>query len=191
MNFVVCIGNVWWPKRVNHKSICQNTKQCLKAETNFQKHKSVYQNTKQFLESHSSRTGCLGADLSTSDAVSSKEPVPKLDTFAKKKKNEQVSHFKRKNKKLKNENDEPVTINIGIMRYVEEESMLKPQQGKSLPIRPKTADSEEVLKLAVAKQFLHNGNETVYSSVNSYKLLYPDGTEVKRMKESNEAFSLQ
>ena len=132
----------------------------------------------------------LGADLSTSDAVSSKEPVPKLDTFVKKKKDEQVSHFKRKNKKLKNEKDEPVT-NIGIMRYVEEESMLKPQQIKSLPIRPKTADSEEVLKLAVAKQFLHNGNETVYSSVNSYKLLYPDGTEVKRMKESNEAFSLQ
>ena len=132
----------------------------------------------------------LGADLSTSDAVSSKEPVPKLDTFVKKKKDEQVSHFKRKNKKLKNEKDEPVT-NIGIMRYVEEESMLKPQQIKSLPIRPKTADSEEVLKLAVAKQFLHNGNETVYSSVNSYKLLYPDGTEVKRMKESKEAFSLQ
>ena len=50
MNFVVCIGNVWWPKRVNDKSICQNTKQCLKAETNFQKHKSVYQNTKQFLK---------------------------------------------------------------------------------------------------------------------------------------------
>ena len=145
----------------------------------------------EMMESHSSRTGCLGADLSTSDAVSSKEPVPKLDTFVKKKKDEQVSHYKRKNKKLKNEKDEPVTINIGIMRYVEEESMLKPQQGKSLPIRPKTADSEEVLKLAVAKQFLHNGNETVYSSVNSYKLLYPDGTEVKRMKESNEAFSLQ
>ena len=61
------------------------------------------------------------------------------------------------------------------MRYVEEESMLKPQRGKSLPIRlPKTADREEVLKLAVAKQSLHNGNKIVYSSVNSYKLLYPD-----------------
>ena len=31
-------------------SICQNTKQCLKAQTNFQKHKSVYQNTKHFLK---------------------------------------------------------------------------------------------------------------------------------------------
>ena len=145
----------------------------------------------EMMKTHSSRTGYLGADQGTSDAVSFRESVPKLDTFMKKKKDERVSHVKRKNKKLKNEKDKPVTINIGIMRYVEEESMLKPQQGKSLPIWPKTADSEEVLKLAVAKQFLHNGNETVYSSVNSYKLLYPDGTEVKRLEESDEAFSLQ
>ena len=110
----------------------------------------------------------------------------------KKKKDERMSHFKRKSKKLKNEKDELVTINIGIMRYVEEESLLKPQRGKSLPIRlPKTADSDEVLKLAVAKQSLHNGNEIVHNSVKSYKLLYPDGTEVKRLKESDEAFSLQ
>ena len=74
----------------------------------------------------------------------------------------------------------------------EEESIVKPQQGKNLPIRlPKTADSEEVLKLPMAKQYLHNGNEIVHSSVTSYKLLYPDGTEVKQLKESDEAFTLQ
>ena len=139
---------------------------------------------------NSSSTGCSGADLT--DAVSSKEPVPKLDTFMKKKKDERMSHFKRKNKKLVNEKDEPVTINIGIMRYVEDEGVLKPQRGKSLPIRlPKTADSEEVLKSCVAKQSLHNGNEIAHSSVKSYKLLYPDGTEVEQLKESDEAFSLQ
>ena len=33
-------------------SICQNTKQCLKAQTNFQKHKSVNQNTKHFSQKH-------------------------------------------------------------------------------------------------------------------------------------------
>ena len=43
----------------------------------------------------------------------------------------------------------------------------------------------------MAKQSLHNGNEIVHSSVKSYKLLYPDGTEVKQLKESDEAFSLQ
>ena len=31
-------------------SICQNTKQCLKAQTSFQKHKSAYRDTKQFLK---------------------------------------------------------------------------------------------------------------------------------------------
>lgn len=48
-----------------------------------------------------------------------------------------------------------------------------------------------MLKLAVAKQSLHNGNEIVHSFVKSYKWLYPDGTEVKQLKESDEAFSLQ
>ena len=42
----------------------------------------------------------------------------------------------------------------------------------------------------MAKQSLHKGNEIVHSSVKSYKLLYPDGTEVKPLKESDEAFSL-
>ena len=45
--------------------------------------------------------------------------------------------------------------------------------------------------MAVAKQSLQNGNEIVHSSVKSHKLLYPDGTEVKQLKESDEAFSLQ
>ena len=35
-----------------HKSVNQNTKQCLKAQTNFQKHKSVNQNTKHFSQKH-------------------------------------------------------------------------------------------------------------------------------------------
>lgn len=37
--------------------------------------------------------------------------------------------------------DPPVAINIGIMRYTEEENMLKPQWGKTLPVRiGRTAD---------------------------------------------------
>ena len=96
--------------------------------------------------SHATKSYRVNRPLGTSAATYSKESVPKLDTFMKKKKDERMSHFKRKNKKLKNEKDEHVTINIGIMRYVEEESILKPQRGNSLPVRlPKTADSEEVL----------------------------------------------
>ena len=58
-----------------------------------------------------------------------------------------------------------------VWHFVKNHQNVKPQQGKGLPIRlPKTADSEEVLKLAVAKQSLHNGNEIVHISVKSYKL---------------------
>ena len=39
-----------WPKRVNHKSVYQNTKQFPETQINFPQHKSVYQNTKQFLK---------------------------------------------------------------------------------------------------------------------------------------------
>ena len=43
----------------------------------------------EMMKTHSSRAGYLGADLGTSDAVSFKEPVPKLDTFMKKEKDKQ------------------------------------------------------------------------------------------------------
>ena len=88
--------------------------------------------------------------------------------------------------------DPPVTVNIGIMRYIEEENMLKPQRGKSLPLRiGRTADGEELLKLAVAKHSKHNANEITHSSPLAYKLLHPDGIEVNKLRESDQAFSLQ
>ena len=39
-----------WPKRVNHKSVYQNTKQFPKTQINFPKHKLVSQNTNRFLK---------------------------------------------------------------------------------------------------------------------------------------------
>ena len=47
----LCINRrIRWPKRVNHKSVSQNTNHFIKTQTNFSKHKSVYQNTKQFFK---------------------------------------------------------------------------------------------------------------------------------------------
>ena len=78
------------------------------------------------------------------------------------------------------------------MRYVEEESSLKPQRGKSLPLKlRKTAESKEILKLAVAKHAMHNRNEILHSFPSGYKLLYPDGIEVQKLKESDKDFTLQ
>ena len=43
--------------------------------------------------------------------------------------------------------------------------MLKPQRGKFLPVRiGRTADGEELLKLALAKHSKHNANEITHSS---------------------------
>ena len=80
------------------------------------------------------------------------------------------------------EEDPPVTINIGVMRYIDQENMLKSQRGKTLPLRTgRTVDGEELLKLAVAKHSKHNANEITHSSPLAYKLLYPDGIEVNKL----------
>ena len=90
------------------------------------------------------------------------------------------------------EEDPPVTVNIGIMRYIEQENILKPQRGKTLPLRTgRTVDGQELLKLAAAKHSKHNANEIVHRSPLAQKLLYPDGMEVNKLKESDQEFSLQ
>lgn len=81
--------------------------------------------------------------------------------------------------------DPPVAINIGIMRYTEEENMLKPQWGKTLPVRiSRTADGKELLRLAVAEHSKHTANEITHSSPLAYNLLYPDEIEVNKPRES-------
>lgn len=70
--------------------------------------------------------------------------------------------------------------------HVEGENMRKPQLGKTLPVRiGRTADGEELLKLAVAKHSKHNANEITHSTPLAYKLLYPDGMEVNKLRESD------
>lgn len=82
--------------------------------------------------------------------------------------------------------DPPVAINIGIMRYTEEENMLKPQWGKTLPLRiGRTAGGKVLLRLAVAEHSKHTANEITHSSPLAYNLLYPDEIEVNKPRESD------
>ena len=82
--------------------------------------------------------------------------------------------------------DPPVAINIGIMRYTEEENMLKPQWGKTLPVRiGRTADGKELLRLAVAEHSKHTAKEITHSTPLTYNLLYPDEIEVNKPRESD------
>ena len=69
--------------------------------------------------------------------------------------------------------------------------MLKPQQGKILPVRiGRTADGKELLKLGVAKHSKHNADEITHSFPLAHKLLYPDGLVKNKLRESDQAFSL-
>jgi hypothetical protein len=124
-------------------------------------------------------------------SAKSKPILPTLDVFMNKKEADRTSHFKKSKKKKKEKVEEDVSINIGIMRFVEEEG-LKPQRGKNLPLKlSRSADSEDILKLAVAKHSVHNSNEVIRASPTCYKLLYGDGTVVDKLKESDEDFTLE
>ena len=128
----------------------------------------------------------------TASPTASVKSIETFDTFMEKKKDERASHFKKTSKNKTSPSDLPVTINIGIMRYAEEEVLLKPIRGKTLPlIVKKTADSDEVLRRAVGKHSMHNTNEISNNSSSHYKLLYPDGIEVKTLKETEEVFTVK
>ena len=129
---------------------------------------------------------------SSTERISSSQSVPTFASFIEKKKDDRVSRFKKTKKRTSTSEEQPVTINVEIMRYVDEESLLKPTRGKSLPLKlRKTADCEEILKLAMGKHSMHNTNEILNTTPGHYKLLYPDGTEVKKLKETDEPFTLQ
>ena len=64
-------------------------------------------------------------------------------------------------------------------------------RGKNLPLKViKSASSEDILTLAIAKHSVHNSNYVVKSSAGCYKLLYPDGSVVHQLRECNEEFTL-
>ena len=177
-------------------SVVKDTfKFCVKCGNSTSNNTETHSSTSDSTSRRKGRAECATSGIATSDlTLISSKPVPTLDIFMNNKKEERKSHFKKKSKKTKRmteKEDPPVTVNIGIMRYIEEENMLKPQRGKSLPLRiGRTADGEELLKLAVAKHSKHNANEITHSSPLAYKLLYPDGIAVNKLKRIRPSIQL-
>ena len=67
--------------------------------------------------------------------------------------------------------------------------MLKPQRGKTLPVRiGRTTDGKELL--GVAKHSKYNADKITYSSPLAHKLPYPDGLVKNKLREYDQAFSL-
>lgn len=91
--------------------------------------------------------------------------------------------LKKKGKKIKRmteREDPPVTVNIGIMRYIEGENMLKSQRGKTIPVRiGRTVDRAELFKLAAAKHSKHNANEITHSSPLAPQIAVPRWYRIK------------
>ena len=123
-------------------------------------------------------------------ALKSSVKTPTLNAFMLKKKDERSCHFKTKKGKHAKLEDEEVSINIGVMKF-NEDGQLKPLRGKNLPLKVrKSANSKDILTLAVTKHAMHNSNDIIKSSPECYKLLYPDGTLAQTLKESDEPFTL-
>ena len=121
----------------------------------------------------------LGTNAVSSESqISTAIRPPTLNAFMNKKMEERRSHFKtnKKGKQAKSE-DEEVTINIGLMK-TNEDGQLKPVRGKNLPLKiRKSANSQDILNSGFVKHSLRNSTDINKSSPESYKLLYPDGTQ--------------
>ena len=122
----------------------------------------------------------------------SQRSVLSLNDFMDKKKEERKSNFKTNKKgKQARSKDEVVTINIGLMR-ISEDGGLKPVRGKNLPLKTRTsANSEDILNAGVVKHAMHNSSDVIIASAERFKLLYPDGTLVDNLKESDKPFTLE
>ena len=83
--------------------------------------------------------------------------------------------------------EKDVSINIGIMRYVN--GTLKFCRGHNLPVTvPSSASRDDILTKAVTKHANHDKN--LIRDDLQYTLLYPDGTEVKTLPGSSDCFIL-
>ena len=117
-----------------------------------------------------------------------------FENFQMMKSKERASNFRpagkaAKRKKVAANVDETgdVKVNIGIMFF--DGSELKPQRGKNLPIKvPKASLKNDILNAGLAKHKAHFHN--MIKDGTEYVLLYPDGTKVDTLKESDDDFVL-
>lgn len=130
--------------------------------------------------------------------VNGKERLPLLTfrDFKATKEKERAMHFrpsrnsrdKSKRKLISNENlDESVNINVGIMLY--DGQQLKCQRGKSLLVTlKKSAQAVDLLNVSLNKHKAHSKN--LIKPNAKYVILYPDGSKVVKLKETDDDFVL-
>ena len=108
--------------------------------------------------------------------------------YKRSKEKQRASFYRPTSKKTKfgnQDQDSDVTRNIGLMK-IDEEGNLKPVRGKVLPLKvKKSTNAKDLCEFATKKQQAHN-------SIGSgpFKLVYPNGSEVKQLPESKNDFSV-
>ena len=118
-------------------------------------------------------------------SLSSANQVSTFKTFLTQKSNERQTAFKSKSKKPKM--DEFVTITIGI--GTTSSGVFKAVRGKSLPLKVnKHATAQTVLDEALKKR---SSYDRTFRNDKTYKLCFPDGSEVTTLPGTKETFTLE
>ena len=126
----------------------------------------------------------IGSGATSTCQPAVKTPIS-FQEFLKRMADSRKEHFKFKPKSAKKV-EKDVSINIGIMRYVN--GTLKFCRGRNLPTDPTSASRDDILIKAVNKHVNHDRN--MIRDNLQYTLLYPDGTEVKTLPGASECFIL-
>jgi len=107
--------------------------------------------------------------------------------FKAKKSTERGKFLDNKSKKRKTADENPVIITVGIASS--KKGILKLIRGKSLPLKvSKSASAETIREEALKKRAAYDRS---FRSDQTYKLCYPDGSEVVNLPGSDEPFTLE
>lgn len=118
--------------------------------------------------------------------------TPTFEAFQATKRKERASNFRpkgntAKRKKSGDDTGGEVAINFGIMFF--DGNQLKPQRSANLSVKvPKVSTKNELLAAGLAKHKAHSKN--LIEDNIKYVLLYPDGSLVNKLRESDEGFVL-
>ena len=122
-----------------------------------------------------------GVSLSSSSA----SQVSSFKNFLSQKSKERQTTFNSKSKKAKMDEFVTTTIRIGSLLCC----VFKPMRGKSLPLKVKKhVSAEAILDEALKKQSLY---DCTFRNDKTYKLCFPDGSEVSTLPGTKEPFTLE
>ena len=128
---------------------------------------------------------CPKCGISLSSSSSSASQVSTFKNFLSQKSKERQTTFNSKSKKAKMDEFATITIGIGSASS----GVFKPVRGKSLPLKVKKhVSAETILDEALKKR---SSYDRTFRNDKTYKLCFPDGSEVTTLPGIKEPFTLE